>query len=78
MVITDAEPDWLAPLAPASAPRKSTSSYVGRVLRLTLLAPEIVEAILGGRQPARLQRKDLLKRFPVGWWEQRAHMFDPN
>ena len=35
-------------------------SYVSRVLRLTLLAPEIVEAILDGRQPAELQLDDLL------------------
>ena len=48
------------------------SSYVGRVLRLTLLAPDIVEAILGGRQPAELQLEDLLRRFPVGWVEQKA------
>ena len=34
---------------------KINESYVGRVLRLTLLAPDIVEAILGGRQPAGLQ-----------------------
>ena len=31
------------------------ATYVSRVLRLTLLAPEIVEAILDGRQPAELQ-----------------------
>jgi hypothetical protein len=31
---------------------KINESYVGRVLRLTLLAPDIVEAILDGRQPA--------------------------
>ena len=37
-------------------------SYVSRMLRLTLLAPEIVEAILDGRQPAELQLDDLLQR----------------
>lgn len=33
---------------------KINASYVSRVLRLTLLAPEIVEAILGGRQSAKV------------------------
>jgi hypothetical protein len=42
------------------------------VLRLTLLAPDFVEAILGGRQPADLQLEDSLRRFPVGWREQQA------
>ena len=36
------------------------ATYVSRVLRLTLLAPEIVEAILDGRQPAEMQLDDLL------------------
>jgi len=40
-------------------------TYVSQVLRLTLLAPEIVEAILDGRQPAELQLDDLLKGFPL-------------
>jgi DNA-binding IscR family transcriptional regulator len=31
---------------------KINESHVGRVLRLTLLAPDTVEAIMGGRQPA--------------------------
>ena len=47
-------------------------SYVSRVLRLTLLAPEIVEAILDGRQPAELQFADLLEGFPLEWKGQRA------
>ena len=42
-------------------------SYVSRVLRVTLLAPDIVEAILDGRQPAELQLDDLLEGFPLQW-----------
>jgi 1-acyl-sn-glycerol-3-phosphate acyltransferase len=45
-------------------------SYVSRVLRLTLLAPEIVEAVLDGRQPAEMTLAVLMKPFPVGWREQ--------
>jgi hypothetical protein len=37
-------------------------SYVSGILRLTLLAAEIVEAILDGRQPAELQLDDLLEK----------------
>jgi hypothetical protein len=42
-------------------------TYVSQVLRLTLLAPEIVEAILDGRQRAELQLDDLLNGFPLDW-----------
>ena len=45
-------------------------SYVSRILRLTLLAPEIVEAILDGRQPAVVQLDDLLEGFPLEWGRQ--------
>ena len=45
-------------------------SYVSRILRLTLLAPEIVEAILDGRQPAEMQLDDLLETFPLDWERQ--------
>ena len=44
--------------------------YLGRVLRLTLLAPTIVEAILEGTQPATLELDDLLKPFPIEWDKQ--------
>ena len=44
--------------------------YMSRVLRLTLLAPEIVEAILDGRQPEGLRLEDLLEGFPVEWDSQ--------
>jgi hypothetical protein len=65
-------------IAEISTAEKINESYVGRVLRLTLLAPDIVEAILNGRQPARLQLKELFKGFPVGWREQRAGISVPN
>ena len=45
---------------------------VSRVLRLTLLAPGIVEAILDGRQPAEVQLDDLLEGFPLKWQRQKA------
>jgi hypothetical protein len=47
------------------------ATYVSRVLRLTLLAPEIVEAILDGRQAPELQLDDLLAGFRLEWEEQR-------
>jgi hypothetical protein len=46
-------------------------SYVGRVLRLSLLAPELVENILAGQQPAEMQLEQLLRRFPIEWPLQR-------
>ena len=45
-------------------------SYVSRILRLTLLAPDIVEAILEGRQAPEATLPGLMKGFPVGWKEQ--------
>jgi hypothetical protein len=45
-------------------------SYLGRVLRLTLLAPPLIEAILEGRQPANLELDYLLQQFPVEWDKQ--------
>jgi hypothetical protein len=60
-----------ATIAEIAAAEKINESYVGRVLRLTLLAPDIVEAILGGRQSADLQLDDLLRKFPVEWLAQR-------
>ncbi len=49
-------------------------SYMTRVLRLTLLSPDLVEAILDGRQPATLQLDTLLKPFPSEWMAQRKHI----
>lgn len=53
---------------------KINQSYLCRVLRLTLLAPDIVEAILDGRQPAGLQVDALLKPMPVEWARQTSFL----
>lgn len=50
---------------------KINESYVGRVLRLTLLAPPIIETILNGRQPSELCLNHLMKPFPAAWNLQR-------
>jgi hypothetical protein len=47
------------------------SSYVSRLLRLTLLAPEIIEVILVGRQPAEMTLPGLMEPFPADWAGQR-------
>ena len=57
-------------LAELAAAEKINASYVSRVLRLTLLAPDIVEAILDGRQPADMTLALLMQPFGVLWEEQ--------
>jgi len=63
-----------ASIAEIAAAEKINESYVGRVLRLTLLAPDIVEAMLGGRQPAKLQLEQLFKPISQEWPAQRSHL----
>ena len=43
-----------------------------RILRLALLAPDIVEAILGGWADQRVMLERLERPLPVGWEEQRT------
>ena len=53
---------------------KVNDSYLSRILRLTLIAPDIIEAILAGRQPSTLQLDDLLKPLPAAWEGQRSEI----
>ncbi len=53
---------------------KINSSYVSRVLRLTLLAPATVEAILDGRASAGPTLATAMGPFPVEWSEQRRQL----
>lgn len=47
------------------------NSYVARLLNLTLLAPDIIMAILEGREPSGLSLSTLVKNIPLDWVEQR-------
>jgi hypothetical protein len=47
-------------------------TYMARVLRLTLLAPNIVEAILDGKQRSDVTLKVLMEPFPLEWRSQMA------
>jgi hypothetical protein len=49
-----------------------TDAYVCRLLPLTCRAPDIVEAILDGRQPKGLRLAEMLGNGPLDWHEQRA------
>jgi hypothetical protein len=53
---------------------KINLSYLCRVLRLTLLAPDITEALLDGRHTCKIQLSDLLRPIPVIWVEQRGKL----
>ena len=53
-------------------------SYAARILRLNLLAPDIREVILHGRQPRTLKLTDLLAPFPALWSEQREKFSFPS
>jgi len=48
------------------------ASLVGRTVRLTLLAPDIVDAILDGQEPEGLSLKELYGQLPLLWEEQRC------
>jgi site-specific DNA recombinase len=51
-----------------------TASYATRLVRLAFLAPDIVAAILAGKQPAGLTANKLMAdtRLPLDWRDQRT------
>ncbi len=55
---------------------KINASYVSRILRLTLLAPDIVEAIMDGRQRPEMTLPALMLPFPVKWAQQWSRPLD--
>jgi hypothetical protein len=54
-----------------------SKSYVSRILRLALLAPDIIEAILAGRADQPLTLEHLERPLPANWEEQRRKIFTP-
>jgi hypothetical protein len=60
-----------------STAEKIDRSYLCRVLRLTLLSPEIVEAIIDGRQPEWATLPALMRAFPANWKKQALNLGRP-
>jgi hypothetical protein len=52
-----------------------SKSYVSRILRLALLAPDIIEAILTGNADQSLMLERLERPLAAGWEEQRRRLF---
>ena len=64
------ESEEFATIAELAEREGIAASYMTRVLRLTLLAPDIVEAILDGRQGLEVTLARLMEPFPAEWADQ--------
>jgi hypothetical protein len=60
-----------------AAAEKINASYVSRVLRMTLLAPDVVEAILDGRRVSEMSLAKLMQPFPSSWAQQNSLLSPP-
>jgi site-specific DNA recombinase len=62
------------PLHAVANQERVTPGYISRLLRLSLLAPDIVTAIVNGKNPPQLTAKKLMRQaleLPIDWAEQR-------
>ena len=59
-----------ASISEMAAAERIDRGYLGTLLRLTLLAPDIVKAILDGREPPELGLPGLMEPLPAEWSEQ--------
>ena len=64
-------------IAEIAEAEKIDRSFVSRLLNLTLLAPDIQEAILEGRQSKAMQLADLTRAMPGAWGEHRERFARP-
>ena len=53
-------------------------TYMARLMRLSLLSPELVDAVMDGRHPANITLANLMDPFPADWKEQHALWPDVN
>lgn len=63
-----------ASISEMAAAERIERGYLGTVLRLTLLAPDIVESILDGRGSPSIALPELLKPVPAAWARQRDRL----
>jgi hypothetical protein len=66
-----------ASISELAASERIDRGHLGRVLQLTLLAPDVVEAILDGRQQADLGLPASVGPFPLEWGAQRTAFAKP-
>jgi hypothetical protein len=62
-----------ASITEMAAAERLERGYLGSLVRLTLLAPDIVSAILDGRQRADRALSELLQSVPPSWHDQVSH-----
>jgi site-specific DNA recombinase len=78
--------DWYTRVVEGTASVRSSLSrqtglddrYISRILKCAFLAPDIVEAILDGHQPADFSLERLRNHLPLDWAEQRKHLGFPS
>ncbi len=58
-----------------AAKEKVTTGYVSRILRLNQVAPDIVKAIMEGRQPRELKIQDFMNKIIPDLWEEQRQAF---
>jgi hypothetical protein len=63
-----------ASISEMAVAEKIDRGYLGRLLRLAVLAPDLVETILDGRQGADADLARLMEPLPIPWSEQRAKL----
>lgn len=66
-----------ASITELAAAERIERGYAGQILRLTLLAPNIIEAVLNGTQPDEFKLPRLMQPIPPDWARQLAAVVRP-